>query len=116
MSLFSKVICILLLVVSTLQTTAAVTFGENNNHAMMTSHTMSADDMAHCQEMMQDHQMAAECSNECDCCSGACPVSSLFINFSFSYGLNNSSSNVLIHSPSHPIATISSLYRPPINV
>lgn len=115
MSLLSKVVCILLLVVSTLQTTAAVTFGENNN-AMMTSHTMSADEMAHCQEMMQDHQMATECSNECDCCSGACPVSSLFINFSFSYGLNHSSSNVLIHSPSHPIATISSLYRPPINV
>lgn len=116
MSLFSKVICILLLVVSTLQTTAAVTLGENDQHTMMTSHTMSADEMAHCQEMMQDHQMAAECSNECDCCSGACPVSSLFINFSFSYGLNHSSSKVLVHSPSHPIATISSLYRPPINV
>ncbi|MGB0834836.1 MAG: hypothetical protein ACPGR2_09985 [Psychrobium sp.] len=129
MSLFSKVICILLLVVSTLQTTAAamMTIGQQNmtsmshvmSNASMNNLSMNEQSMEHCQQMMQDHQMTnsmalGDCTSDCDCCGGVCPAAPLFIDLSFAIHFDNTDSSVMNAVVTAPIYTQSSLYRPPI--
>lgn len=124
MSLFSKVICILLLVVSTLQTTAAamMVIGQQDMTSMshvMTDASMSTESMEHCQQMMQDHQMTnnmalGDCTSDCDCCGGVCPTAPLFIDLSFAIHFDNPESSMMNTVIAAPIYTQSSLYRPPI--
>lgn len=119
MSLFSKVICILLLVVSTLQTTAAAMMAIGQQDMTSMSHVMNNASMEHCQQMMQDHQMTnnmalGDCTSDCDCCGGVCPTAPLFIDLSFAIHFDNTDSSVNNAVVAAPIYTQSSLYRPPI--
>lgn len=107
----------MLLVVSTLQTTAAaMVFGQEKVMVMaMTSH-MTAEQQAHCQEMMEHDSvsMTLECSTDCECCSGVCSTSPLFIDFHYQAFITSNGIQPLSTVINQPQTSITSLYRPPI--
>lgn len=82
--------------------------------------TMTAAQQAHCREMMANGDMSMdmmmECASDCECCSGVCSTSVVFINYQH-YSFNELTSvSTANYSISFPVSISTSLYRPPINV
>ncbi len=88
-------------------------------HAIERS-TMTAAQQAHCREMMESGNMSMdmmmECSNDCECCSGVCSTSVVFIDHLHQSLFEITSVSAASLPISFPISISTSLYRPPINV
>lgn len=122
LTILKRIICLFLFVASTMQATAGAMVPLTN---VMTSHAMeqtvmTAAQQAHCREMMENGSMSMdmmmECANDCECCSGVCSTTVVFIEYqhqSFSDITSISTVNLPV---SFPVSISASLYRPPINV
>jgi len=121
LTVFKRIICLFLLVASTMQVTAGAMMPFSNSMLTNTVEhvAMTAEQQAHCREMMNngsmDMDMMMDCVSDCECCSGVCATPLVFIDYQHNIlhePLSNSSISLRINQP---ISIITSLYRPPIN-
>jgi len=129
LTVFKRIICLFLLVASTMQVTAGAMMpfskmqsnGQSNAmSAMSTGHAaMTAEQQAHCREMMNngamDMDLMMDCVSDCECCSGVCATPLVFIDYQHNIlleSLSHSSNSLRVNQP---IRITTSLYRPPIN-
>lgn len=84
------------------------------------SSSMTAQQQAHCLEMMSNDNMSmsdmADCISECECCATACVISAVMSDYPpILVRLALLSNEQITSSLSRPITIATSLYRPPIN-